>query len=204
MAKPFPDIAASGMHIHVSLRERGGRNAFDDTAPRGDRRLGHAIGGLRATMAEAMAIFAPNANSYRRLRPGSYAPLAAAWGHDNRTVALRVPAAGGAARRIEHRTPGADANPYLACAAVLGGIHHGLTRRIEPGPPTTGNAYKQHPPSLPSNWLDALRALAGAEVLPGYLGDDYCRIYGACKRGELAAFNAHITPTEYDWYLRAL
>ena len=204
MAKPFAEFSANGMHIHVSLLDRDGGNAFDDAQVGGDERLRHAIGGLRATMAEAMAIFAPNANSYRRLQPGSYAPLATGWGYNNRTVALRVPAARGAARRVEHRTAGADANPYLATAAVLAGIHHGLTRRLDPGPPTEGNAYAQCRPNLPSNWIDALRAFERADVLHGYLGADYCRIFGACKLCELRAFNARITPTEYDWYLRAL
>jgi glutamine synthetase len=204
MAKPFAELSANGLHIHVSLLDRDGRNAFDDAKDGGEERLRHAIGGLRATMAEAMAIFAPNANSYRRYRPGTYAPLAPTWGYDNRTVALRVPAARGAASRIEHRTAGADANPYLAAAAVLAGIHHGLARGLDPGPPTTGNAYEQHAASLPSHWLDALRAFDRAGVLAEYLGADYCRVYLACKWRELEMFNARVTPTEYDWYLRAL
>lgn len=204
MAKPFPEIAANGLHIHVSLLDRDGANIFDDGRDDGDRNLWHAVGGLKATMGEAMLVFAPNANSFRRLRPGNYAPLATAWGFNNRTVALRVPAARGSNRRIEHRTAGADANPYLAAAAVLAGIHHGLAREIDPGPPTRGNAYEQHPPTLPSNWLDAIRVLEAAEILPDYLGADYLRVYAACKRHEYAGFSARITPTEYDWYLRAL
>ena len=204
MAKPFAELAANGMHIHVSLLDRDGRNAFDDARDGGEERLRHAIGGLRATMAEAMAIFAPNANSYRRYRPGTYAPLAPTWGYDNRTVALRVPAARGGASRIEHRTAGADANPYLAAAAVLAGIHHGLARGLDPGPPTTGNANEKHAASLPSHWLDALRAFDRAGVLAEYLGADYCRVYLACKWREFEMFNARVTPTEYDWYLRAL
>ena len=101
-------------------------------------------------MAESMLLCAPNANSYRRLRPLSYAPLAATWGHDNRTVALRVPSGPAAARRIEHRLAGADASPYLVLAAVLAGIHHGLCKRLEPGPPTRGNAYAGAEPDLPA------------------------------------------------------
>ncbi len=204
MAKPFADRSANGLHVHISLTDRDGANAFDEARPEGDRHLWHAIGGLKATMGEAMAIFAPNANSFRRLQPGSYAPLATTWGFDNRTVALRVPAARGADRRIEHRTAGADANPYLATAAVLAGIHHGLSQAIDPGQPTTGNAYEQHPPTLPSNWLDAIRTLERAEVLPGYFDPEYLGIYAACKRHEFGLFNARITPTEFDWYLRAL
>ena len=204
MAKPFAEHAANGMHINASLLDRDGRNAFDDAVSGGARRLGHAIGGLRATMAESLAVFAPNANSYRRYRAGSYAPLAPTWGYDNRTVALRVPAAGGPGRRIEHRAAGADANPYLATAAVLAGIHHGIVRGLDPGPPTAGNAYERHSESQPAHWIDALRAFESAEVLPAYLGANYCRVYAACKRREFDTFNARVTPTEYDWYLRPL
>ena len=204
MAKPLAELSANGMHIHVSLANRDGDNVFDDAAKDGDATLWHAVGGLKATMAEAMAIFGPNANSYRRLQPGSYAPLATAWGFNNRTVALRIPATRGKDRRIEHRTSGADANPYLAAAAVLAGIHHGLTQSLDPGQPTIGNAYDQHPQTLPSNWLDSIRAFEAARVLPAYLDADYCRIYAACKRQEYGEFSTRITPAEYDLYLRAL
>ena len=155
-------------------------------------------------MAESMAIFAPNANSYRRLRPNTYAPMTQHWAFDNRTVALRIPPGGGMARRIEHRCAGADANPYLAAATVLAGIHHGLTNELDPGPPITGNCYDQHAPTLPGHWLDALRAFDDAALLPGYLGAKYCRVFSLCKWHEFKAFNARITPTEYDWYLRRL
>ncbi len=203
MARPFPAFSANGLHVHVSLLDRAGDNVFDEARPGGAARLGHAIGGLKATMVEAMAVFAPNANSYRRFEPGLYAPLAPTWGFNNRAVALRVPAGGGGARRIEHRTPGADANPHLAAACVLAGIHYGLTHRLDPGAPVEGNAYEKARASLPMHWLDALRAFDAATVLPEYLGADYHRVFSACKWFELGAFNQRITPTEYDWYLRA-
>ena len=82
----------------------------------------------------------------------SYAPTAPTWGHNNRTVALRVPTGAPGARRIEHRVAGADANPYLVLAAVLAGIHHGLTHELEPDAPITGNAYAQVAPTLPLSW----------------------------------------------------
>lgn len=197
MAKPFADLAANGMHVHVSLCDRAGGNRFAAD----ERTLRHAIGGLCATMAEAMLLFAPNANSYRRLRPLSYAPTAPTWGHNNRTVAVRVPAGPAAARRIEHRVAGADANPYLVLAAVLAGIDHGLERGLEPGPPTTGNAYAKVPPGLPLSWDRAIDALVAATVLPDYLGAGFCRLYGVCRAAERDRFADLITPAEYAWYL---
>lgn len=200
MAKPFEDGSGSGLHVHVSLVDRHGQNHFAAHPAA----LGHAIAGLQATMAESMLLCAPNANSYRRLQPLSYAPLAATWGHDNRTVALRVPSGPAAARRIEHRLAGADASPYLVLAAVLAGIHHGLAHRLEPGPPTSGNAYAEVPPDLPVSWERALAALADAAVLPGYLGKPFCRLYRICRAAERARFEQVVTPLEHSWYLRTV
>jgi glutamine synthetase len=197
MAKPFAGRAANGMHVHVSLVDRGGGNHFAAEPAA----LGHAIGGLQATMAEAMLLFAPNANSFRRLRPRSYAPTAPTWGHNNRTVALRVPLGPPAARRIEHRTAGADANPYLVLAAVLAGIHHGLSLRLEPDAPIAGNAYAEVEPSLPLSWDQAIDALAAAAVLPDYLGAEFFRLYRVCRAAERDRFADFITPAEYAWYL---
>jgi glutamine synthetase len=200
MAKPLPRQSSSGLHVHVSLTEEDGANLF----AREERALGHAIAGLQATMAESMLLCAPNANSYRRLRPLSYAPTAPTWGHNNRTVALRVPTGNPAARRNEHRVAGADANPYLVLAAVLAGIHHGLSNELAPDAPITGNAYAQVAPSLPLSWDRALEAFAAASVLPAYLGERFCCLYGACRAAERDRFADVITPTEYAWYLRTL
>jgi glutamine synthetase len=200
MAKPLPRQASSGLHVHVSLVDEDGANLF----ARDEQALGHAVAGLQATMAESMLLCAPNANSYRRLRPLSYAPTAPTWGHNNRTVALRIPTGAAAARRIEHRVAGADANPYLVLAAVLAGMHHGLTHRLEPDAPTTGNAYEQTAPSLPLSWERAIETFAAATVLPGYLGDKLWRLYGVCRSAERDRFADVITPTEYAWYLHTV
>ena len=124
MAKPHHDWTGSGMHIHVSLVDSQGKNLFagDPMAPM----FRQAIGGLCQSMPDFMAIWAQSANAYRRYVPESYVPMAAHWGFNNRTVALRVPHGSGAATRIEHRVSGADANPFLVVAAILAGIRHGI------------------------------------------------------------------------------
>jgi glutamine synthetase len=200
MAKPLPGQSPSGLHVHVSLITADGDNLF----ARDEQALRHAIAGLQATMAESMLLCAPNANSYRRLRPLSYAPTAPTWGHNNRTVALRIPIGHPTARRIEHRVAGADANPYLVLAAVLAGIHHGLTHELQPDAPITGNAYDQVAPSLPLSWDRAIEALAEAIILPGYMGERFCRLYRVCRAAERDRFADVITPMEYAWYLHTL
>ena len=204
MAKPFEDLSGSGLHVHLSLLDRQGRNVFGQGAE-GEALLRHATAGLSALMAESLLLFAPNANSYRRLRPRSYAPTAPTWGENNRTVAVRLPPAAPAARRLEHRVAGADANPYLALAAVLAGVHHGLTHRLDPGPPTTGDAYAdQRPSPLPLSWESAIAAFRRGQVLRTYLGDRFVDLYAACREAERERFGAKVTPTEYAWYLGAV
>ncbi|WGF89820.1 glutamine synthetase family protein [Marinivivus vitaminiproducens] len=202
MAKPFPDQSGNGLHLHVSLLDAQGRNLFG--RDEGEARLRHAIGGLRATMAEAMLVFAPNANSYRRFRNRSYVPMAPTWGYNNRTVALRIPRGPRDALRVEHRVAGADANPYLVLAAVLAGMHHGLTGRLDPGAPITGNAYDQIPASLPVAWDRAIAAHEAAPILPGYLGERLWTVYGQCRAGERDRFMDVIHPVEHAWYLGAV
>ena len=200
MAKPYADQSGSGLHIHLSLLDGQGRNLFGET-PDGERQLGHAVRGLQDLMAESMLVFAPNANSYRRLRPLTYAPTAPTWGWNNRTVALRIPPGGPSARRIEHRVAGSDANPYLVLAAMLAGVLHGLEQRLDPGPPVVGNAYAQSPVMLPLTWEAALAAFRDAERLPHWFGERFCKLFAAVRQGERDRFHARITPTEYEWYL---
>ncbi len=111
MSKPFADQSGSGLHIHASLVDDQGRNVFDETTPDGDRLLGHAIAGLQATTHDAMAIFAPNLNAYRRFAPNQFVPVNTTWGFNNRSVSFRVPMGGGKARRIEHRIAGGRGEP---------------------------------------------------------------------------------------------
>ncbi len=209
LAKPFQEPAGSGTHLHVSLYDKDGRNAFagpmDEALgiPAGPA-LRHAIGGLVAAMPESMAIFAPNANSYRRLRPGAYAPVTPSWGVNNRSAGLRIPPSDEAALRIEHRNAGADANPYLVAAAVLAGIHHGLTNKIDPPPHSIGEQDPDGLPELPLNWWSSLNRFRDGKILPAYLGEEYHGLYEACRRFECDEYHARIQPLDFDWYLRTV
>ncbi len=207
MAKPFIDRAGSGFHMHVSVNDAAGRNIMASEAPEGTPALRHAIGGMKALLADSMAILAPNANSYRRFRANSYAPVASTWGVNNRTVAFRVPAGPPEGRHIEHRVAGADANPYLALAALLSAVHHGLTRKIDPGPPVVGNGYavaeEGGAEKPPTNWFAAVDRFAGSAVLRDYLGARFVEKFAEVKRTEQDRFYNVITEADYDWYLRS-
>ena len=132
MPKPYAEMAGSGAHLHVSLLDEAGRNVFASAEAAGNETLHHAIGGLAAVMADSMLIFAPTINSYRRYRSEAYVPLNPTWALNNRGVALRIPVSTPENRRVEHRVAGADANPYLLTAAILAGMHHGITHRHQP------------------------------------------------------------------------
>lgn len=201
MAKPFLDRAGSGMHVHCSLLDDRGRNVFDDGSDIGSDLLRQAVAGLAASMGEAMAFFGPNLNSYRRYQPGSLVPMAPTWGLNNRTVAFRIPLSGGKARRIEHRIAGADANPYLAVAAILAGMLHGVEKKLTPPAIADGDVSRSRDAKIPFTLPAALDRLAAAKILPDYLGAAYLAYYVDAKRAELEKFQRRISQQEYEWYL---
>lgn len=204
MAKPYGLEAGNGTHVHISLLDETGHNVFaaDDGDPYGTPLLQQAIAGLLALMPDSMALFAPNLNSFRRFQPGLYVPMTPTWGVDNRSVALRIPSGPNAARRIEHRVAGADANPYLLLAALLAGVEHGLADSLTPPAAAIGNAYQQFPPSLSNSWTRALDLLEGSEVLTQALGRDFIKVFVANRRAERDQAMQSVSKLEYDWYLR--
>jgi len=206
MAKPFASTAGSGLHIHVSVLDKEGQNIFAGECADGpfSDRLRHAIGGLGEMMTESVAIFAPNANSYRRHAPGNFVAAAPTWGPNHRSVAMRIPLSGPQNRRLEHRVAGADSNPYLVVAAVLAGIHHGLSRKCEPRPMTPERARLEHEITIPLRWPLALDAFDAGKVLPEYIGKDYHELFSKCRREEEANFNSEIPIKDFDWFLRAV
>lgn len=201
MPKPYRDHAGSGAHLHVSVLDTTGQNIFAADSPEGSEQLRHAIGGLAATMNDAMAICAPTANSYRRFQPEAYVPLNPSWSVNNRGVAFRVPHGPPASRRVEHRIAGADANPYLLAAIMLAGMHLGLTRRLDPGPVLAGNAYRDTTPTIPQSWPEAIGVFERSEFAKEYLGERFVNLYAATRRGEMQDFNSYVPAIDYDWYL---
>jgi glutamine synthetase len=201
MAKPYRDHAGSGAHLHVSVVDGQGRNIFEAEDPTGSEQLRHAIGGLAATMNDAIAICAPAANSYRRFQPEAYVPLNPSWSVNNRGVAFRVPHGPPASRRVEHRIAGADANPYLLASIVLAGMHLGLTQKLDPGPVLAGNAYRDTTPTIPQSWPEALGVFERSQFAKDYLGARFAGLYAATRRGEMQDFNSYVPAIDYDWYL---
>jgi glutamine synthetase len=209
MAKPFAEDSGSGLHIHMSLVDRNGKNYFSQgrdklAAPPFSARLRYAVGGLLKTMAESTAIFAPIANSYRRLLPENFAPVEPNWGVNHRVVAIRIPQSDAKNLRFEHRVAGADANPYLVTAAIAAGVHYGLKNKCDPGRMVEAGAAITPKIGIPDRWDYALDKFARSKILPQYLGEEYCRYYLKNRRGECRQFHNMISPLDFDWYLRSI
>jgi len=197
MAKPFGDRDGNGFHTHVSILDEGGGNIFDDGTERGSDLLRNAIAGLADVMADSMLIFAPHLNSWRRLQRGVHGPLAPTWGYENRYVAMRIPNGEGAARRIEHRIAGADANPYLSLAVILAGILHGIENGMEAAAPTTTGPEKRQA-KLPASWDAALTTFRSSEFIAQHLGKDFRHAFAEIKQAEQDEFSAAVSLLEYD------
>lgn len=204
MAKPYGNFSGNGLHIHMSLLDRAGNNVFDDGTDQGTDMMRHVVGGLLAGMAESTLIFAPHYNSYRRLRPNSYAPTAVAWGYENRMVAIRIPGGSPKARRVEHRVAGADANPYLVMAAMLGAALVGIERTMNPGEPRRADAYAADLPKLPNSWRAAADAFEAGPIIANIFAPELIQALLACKRQEMDIFAANVSPFEYRTYLDAV
>ena len=202
MAKPMEQQPGSAMHQHISLHAKeGGKNLFSDGKKGNITPLfRHFVGGLQRYLPEITPMFAPNVNSFRRMRPSFAAPINTQWGYDNRTCGLRVPLSDGSSARVENRLPGSDSNPYLAISAALVCGYIGIRDKIEPMDMVKGNAYLR-PRTLPKTLQDALDRFAECEPVRALLGDEFVRTFLAIKATELNAFDGVISSWERDHLL---
>lgn len=202
MAKPFGNDLGSGLHMHVSLLDGDKRNIFargDADTPNSN--LLHATGGLLKTMLEFQAIFAPNLNSYRRTRPGSFAPHAVNWGHDHRGVSVRLPEISGEGARVEHRICGADTNPYLALTALLAGMVEGIENEIKPGAPINVSSASQSA-HLHHDWSNCVDQFENSKLAKRTFGEDFHRVYVALRRSEIEQTGRMVSDVELKLYLQ--
>jgi len=193
MAKYAPSEAGSSCHIHMSLWKNG-KNAFSG-AKGGSPLFRNFLGGLLKYSPELCLFFAPTINSYKRYQPGSWAPTRMAWAFDNRTVGFRIVGEGNGFR-LENRMPGADANPYLAFAAMLAAGMAGVREKLECGEEYLGNAYVDSKlQRLPASLREAADLLQRSKLARAALGDAVVEFYVHHARLEIQAFDNAVT----DW-----
>ena len=189
MAK-FDQREGSSCHVHLSAAGADGSNAFLADRQLFERFLAGQLAGLR----QLTLLFAPQVNSYKRYVPGMFAPTAVAWGHDNRTCAMRV-IGHGEGLHIENRLPGADVNPYLAVAAMIAAGLHGLDAELTLEPAAVGSAYEGSYPQVPHTMRAARDLFAASDIARNAFGDEVVDHYVHRADIELGAYESAIT----DW-----
>jgi glutamine synthetase len=198
MAKYAPSEAGSSCHLHVSLWRDGQPLFWDAAAGRGSTLFRQFLGGLLKYCPELCLCFAPTINSYKRYQAGSWAPTRMAWSTDNRTCGFRI-VGRGKGFRIENRMPGADANPYLAFAAMLAAGRAGIAEGLDCGEAYTGNAYVDTSLArLPASLATAAELLHGSALARAAFGDGVVDFYVRHARLECDAFGNAVT----DWEKR--
>lgn len=196
MAKPLAGQPGSSMHLHQSVVDGAGRNAFSRGDGEASGEFFAFIAGLQHYLPQLMPLFCPSPNSYRRFVKGLAAPVNLSWGVDNRSVGLRVPLSGPEARRVENRLPGCDANPYLALAASLGAGLLGMERGLVPSEPAHGNVFYTESVTLPSTLEAATAAMGAHDTASELFGTEFTRAYLAVKEVELSDYHGEISPWE--------
>jgi glutamine synthetase len=192
MAKPDHRGVGSSCHIHSSLW-RDGAAAFAGES----EVFKQYLAGQIACASELAIFFAPTINSYKRYAAASWAPTTLAWAYDNRTCGYRV-VGHGSSLRPETRIPGADANPYLAFAALLASGLHGIEQQLELGPAFEGNAYESDVDRFPNTLREAIEQLEGGTVARSLLGDEVIDHYLNYARTEQRLFDSVVTDYERE------
>ncbi|MFD9538797.1 glutamine synthetase family protein [Streptomyces sp. NPDC060022] len=196
MAK-FNEREGNSCHIHLSLRDEGGQSVMAGEDGTMSPVMRHFLAGQLAALRDFSLLYAPNINSYKRFQPGSFAPTAVAWGHDNRTCALRV-VGHGRSMRFENRLPGGDVNPYLAVAGLVAAGLHGIEHALELPEACQGNAYTAGYDQVPTTLREAAALWEDSDVAREAFGEEIVAHYRNMARVELEAFDAAVT----DWELR--
>ncbi|MGV9243621.1 glutamine synthetase family protein [Streptomyces sp. NPDC003710] len=199
MAK-YNEREGNSCHIHLSLTDEHGRTVMpaapDDPGGMSEV-MRHFLAGQLTALRDFSLLYAPGINSYKRFQPGSFAPTAVAWGHDNRTCALRV-VGHGRSLRFENRVPGGDVNPHLAVAGMVAAGLHGIEQKLELPDPCPGNAYTADYEHVPTTLREAAELWENSPIAKAAFGDEVVAHYRNMARVELAAFDAAVT----DWELR--
>jgi glutamine synthetase len=201
LAKPMSDQPGSAMHIHQSVLDiETGKNIFSTAAGKDSALFRSYIAGLARLLPQVSPMWAPNVNSFRRMRPDSDAPINVQWGADNRSCGLRIPGSDSKNRRIENRLPGADSNPYLAIAASLVCGYIGMVDRMIPPKQIAGSAYNRAR-TLPRTLEAALDRFSHCKRVRTLLGEDFFEVFYAIKECELFNYQSVISSWEREHLL---
>ena len=204
MAKYAPSEAGNSCHLHISLWRDGKPLFWDAEKGQGSKLFRQFLGGLLKYCPELCLFFGPTINSYKRYQAGSWAPTRMAWSMDNRTCGFRI-VGHGKSFRIENRMPGADANPYLAFAAMFAAGFAGIREDLDCGVEYKGNAYIDPKLArLPSSLAEAASLMDKSALARTAFGDAVVDFYVHHAKLECASFESAVTDWEKARYFERI
>lgn len=208
MARPIADDDGQSGHVHFSLKNRRGRQLMHSASdPDGMSDVQrHVVGGLQQLLPELLLMLAPNVNSFKRLAPGAFAPIAAAWGVENRTCAIRVISGKPSAQRVELRAPGSDSNPYLVATCLLAAALWGIENRAEPAEPMQGSCYERadsipEEQRFPATFRQAIERFSESKRARELFGDHFVDMYAGTRLAQAEQFARMVTDKELERFL---
>lgn len=204
MAKWRTDRSGNSGHVHLSLIEGKDRSPVffaPDRSHTISEKLEWWIGGQVALFRSYALMFAPFVNSYRRFKPGSFAPTNCSVGIDNRTAAFRVINHDQASTRVEHRIGGADMNPYLALAAIIAAGRHGLANQLAMPRIETGNCYEIDAVPVPRTLREAALVARECKVLPLVMTPELIEVVTDVALLEADVVERQVTDVERNRYM---
>jgi len=208
MARPLAHGDGQSGHVHLSVLDANGANAFHDPqAPHGmSTTMRHFVGGLESLMPELLLLFAPNVNSFKRFVPGIFAPIAATWGIDNRTCAIRAIPGDTDSQRLECRVAGSDTNPYLVLAGILAAGAWGIEHAAEPSEPIVGSSYLRadevpQERRFPNDLTEAVKRFRTSRLAREVFGDDFVEMFAGTREAQAREFARMVTDKELERFL---
>jgi len=214
MPKPSEKIPGTGLHTHISVWKNG-KNIFyseKDKYKLSDEAY-YFIGGILKHLKEIIGITAASVNSYKRLKPNSWASAFICWGPENREAAIRIPKPvkdkEQESIRLELKFVDATSNPYLAVGSIIAAGMDGIKNKIEPTEPCLEN------PSIyplkvreekgwhryPENLLDAIREVERSNFLREFWGDMLISEYVKLKKFQWEQYYNYVTDWERQVFL---
>jgi glutamine synthetase len=205
MAKWNASLPGSSGHLHQSLYSASeDTNLFFAEGSGTSALMRQYIGGLVKFLPEFVAMIGPTINSYKRTVPGTWAPINASWGNDNRTTAVRAIRGSAKSTRIELRLSAADMNPYLAIAASLAAGLEGVALSLEPPPPSANGYAAEGSEPLPHNLAEAVCKFRRSEIARSWFGSEFVEHFADTRDWEIRQFARHVSDWELARYFEAI
>jgi glutamine synthetase len=176
LPKPVVGVNGSGMHTNVSIT-KDGKNVFWD--PKGQEKLSalgwNFVDRILTSGNDICVLLNASVNAYRRLDPHFEAPNQIIASAVDRGSMVRIPIGNHRSMRVEVRSVGPDANPYMVMHSIFKTGIEGPVSRIKDL--RTAKRY------LPDNIYDALDLFNNSEWTTKLLGEDVKARYTDLKKG---------------------